>query len=341
MQLIRLVLLPFSWIYGLVVWIRNVLYDLNLLKSSSVEIPCLVIGNLSFGGTGKSPMTMWIIEQMSGSKKVAVLSRGYGRSSQGFREVGLTDDYTKVGDEPLMIKRRFPAAGVFVSEDRVKGLKEIEGLGYEFVVLDDAFQHRRLSPTSSFLLTEYGRPFFKDHYFPAGRLRDSLFSRRRAAAVIVTKCPAKLTSVEIESFLKELKPSKDQSVAFSSVTYKDPISLFQSETLPPGEVVLITGIENPTPFFDYCSLNYKVLKHFKFKDHHTFSQGDIETILKVIGTFENSKVGILTTEKDMVRLLSFETLLSRIPIHYVPIDANFIDGEQEIKSLINQQFESV
>ncbi|MCB0760827.1 MAG: tetraacyldisaccharide 4'-kinase [Flavobacteriales bacterium] len=336
MQLLRLLLFPFSLIYGTAVWLRNVLFDKNILPSRKSPIPTIVIGNLSVGGTGKTPMALWVAQKLGTG--VALLSRGYGRKSKGYLEVLPKSSFEECGDEPVLLSNRLPDHRVFVCEDRVLGTHNISLDAPETgrILLDDAFQHRRLAPDLSILLTTWDHPYSSDWILPTGNLRDNRMSARRANAVVVTKCPSHLPNGAPEQWRRKLNLHSSQVLAFTCLDYQDAQLALDSGKPLSKKVVLVSGIANPKLFEAYCSKHFEVLNHFKFPDHHAFKVSEIEQMLTSIGNFGDCNT-LVTTEKDYVRLKEHFSRLMDINIVYIPIDIRFLWGEEELLDLITRE----
>lgn len=298
-QLLRKIAFPFSLLYALVVHVRNLLYDVGAFRSKSFQTPTICVGNLSVGGTGKTPMVEYLIRTLEGHK-VAVLSRGYKRKSKGFVLADQNSLVTDLGDEPFQIHQKFPEISVAVDADRRNGLTQLEvQVQPEVVLLDDAFQHRRVKPKYSILLTAYGNLFVDDWYLPTGNLRDSKREYRRADIIIVTKCPETLTKAERKTILQKLKPKSHQHVLFSSLAYGNQLKQGQTDNhgfdeIKGRKIALVTGIAFPEPLVKYLQSRELLFEHFEFGDHHDFTSEEI-------ATFKDYEV-ILTTEKDYVRL---------------------------------------
>lgn len=339
---LRLLLWPFSLLYGLVIAIRNFLYDKNIFKSQKFDLPVIVIGNLAVGGTGKSPLTEYLIRLLKDSFKVASLSRGYGRETTGFIYVETTDNFTKVGDEPLQFKTKYPEITVAVCEDRVEGVKKLKN-SHDVIVLDDAFQHRRLTPGLSILLFDYESLFKPRMFLPAGNLRDSFTQRKRADLIIITKTPSSLSEEKKAAAIKRLAINTNQQVLFSSLDYGSPYNVFNaSETNDDlfnqeSDILLVTGIANPKPLLNYLEDKCHNIELVSYPDHHSYTEKDIESIVKKYTALSAKKKFIISTEKDLQRLKSFinTPLLSDLPIWIIPIKAYFNEEDtQQFTSLI-------
>lgn len=320
MKILRWFLLPITILYTVIVWCRNRLYDFGILKSTSYDLPVIVIGNLAVGGTGKSPMTEYVLRLVKDKYRVAVLSRGYGRRTKGFYHVESTSDARDVGDEPLQIKRKFPNNTVAVSENRCIGVEKLKDK-HDAILLDDAFQHRKLTPSFSILLFDYQslqKPILS---LPTGNFRDLLQESRRADVIVVTKSPDTISSQDrfrIETrFLKYTKaPVFFSRIAYQSILNSNQEALDKS-LLQHTTVLLVTGIANPTPLYNYLTPISQQVEHVSYPDHHAFSAADIDRITRTFTAISSLNKVILTTEKDMQRLpLSF---LTEYPVYYIPI----------------------
>lgn len=302
-------LYPFSVLYGLIVFLRNKLFDFGLFKQKSFSIPIISIGNLSLGGTGKTPHTEYLINKYIDSRKIAVVSRGYGRKTKGFRYVKVSDNTTKSGDEPLQIKNKFKDIIVAVCENRGYAIEKIlkDFPQTDLILLDDAYQHRYVKRDLNILLTSYQKPFWKDCVLPCGTLREFNFGFNRADMIIITKCP-KVKNLKIPQYILK-KP-----LFYSEIFFESPILV---SGVFSKKVIVITGIANDKHFIEYIkNENYEIIHHFKFSDHHNFNAKEIENI-----NFEINKspdLMILTTEKDYMRIKSFydppQNNLAYIPI---------------------------
>ncbi|KQC29712.1 tetraacyldisaccharide 4'-kinase [Flagellimonas eckloniae] len=298
-QLLRKIAFPFSLIYALVIFLRNYLYNIGFYRSLSYPTVTICVGNLSVGGTGKTPMIEYLIRLLD-SHSIAVLSRGYKRKSKGFLIAESKSSVEDIGDEPFQIHKKFPKITVAVDADRRNGITQLENLVKpDVVLLDDAFQHRKVKPTYSILLTAYGNLYIDDWYLPTGNLRDSKSEAKRAHMVIVTKCPKLLSEDERTAISKKLKLLSGQKLLFSSLAYnevvkngsKDEIALL---SLKEKKVVLVTGIASPKPLVSHLFDIGLQVTHFEYADHHYFTEKEIQE-------FSGFEI-ILTTEKDFVRL---------------------------------------
>ena len=285
-------LAPISWIYGFVVWLRNLLYDDHILHSTQVSIPTICVGNLAVGGTGKTPMSEYLISLLSSDYKVALLSRGYGRKTKGFRIANEYDTAQTIGDEPMQIHQRFPDIPVAVCADRVKGVKRLQQLfpDLQCVILDDAYQHRSLNCGFYILLTPFDRLYSNDHMLPWGRLRDLPNQSHRANVVVVTKCPPNMQPIERRIVSNSLKLATYQQLFYSSIGY--------AQLALSGTPLLVTGIANPTPMYEYLCQQFPDTELMAYADHHAFSRRDIQQILEKAERYAH----VVTTEKDYMRM---------------------------------------
>lgn len=299
LQLLRKIAFPFSLLYALAVFVRNRLFDIGVFTSKTYATPTLCVGNISVGGTGKTPMTEYLIRMLT-DKRVAILSRGYKRKSKGFVLADAQSSVLDLGDEPYQLHRKFPEVAVAVDADRRNGIEQLEGkCKPDVILLDDAFQHRKVKPTFSILLTAFGQLYVDDWYLPTGNLRDSKREARRADLLVVTKCPSLPTEAERSQILDRLKPLAHQTVLFASLAYSETIKNVEGEELPlqaiaSKKVALVTGIASPKPLVEHLRSKGLVFDHFQFGDHHHFSDSDIQRF--------SAHELILTTEKDFVRL---------------------------------------
>ncbi|HEY8404595.1 MAG TPA: tetraacyldisaccharide 4'-kinase [Flavobacteriales bacterium] len=322
MKKLRLLLYPFSLLYGAVVYLRNRLYDIGVLRSERGALPTLVIGNLATGGTGKTPHAEYFIrELMEMDIRVAILSRGYGRKTKGFIMADDKSTAHTIGDEPYQIHRKFPQLPLAVCEDRLHGIRELKAAtDAQLVLLDDALQHRRLKGDLNILLTTYEQPFWRDWMLPAGNLRDNQREKQRADIILVTKCPQLLTQKEMDDCVRAISPKANQFVFFSTLVYGDPIQLSgrPTDTSEIKEVIGFAGIANYQPFEEHLTKRYTLKKFKSFPDHYIFSHSDIERLASECGKFGVPEAVMVTTEKDAMRLKVMNGLPD-VPVFYVPI----------------------
>lgn len=332
----RWYLFPFSLGYHLITAIRNRIYDWGLKKSTKFRVPIIGVGNLSVGGSGKSPMVMYLAELLSEYTRTGVLSRGYGRKTKGYYVVNYESNYQMVGDEAMQLFQRFKNRFVIgVCENRVLGAKKlIEDMDLGVLILDDSYQHRAIKPGFNILLTDYNDPYFNDFLLPAGDLRESRRGAKRADIVMVTKCPDILTEEKKSFYISKIKPKNNQKVFFSSINYDENIiSKYKTllvRNLEQYEVLLITGIANPSLLLNELSKYTQNVKHLKFRDHHSFTQEDIKKISEEYRKMGDYKI-ILTTEKDYVRLIGYDYFTEKL--FYWPINVE-INNKEEFNQII-------
>lgn len=299
MQLLRKIAFPISLLYGLVVYFRNYLYDVGVFKSKKFATPTICIGNLSVGGTGKTPMTEFLISNLMDAYKLAILSRGYGRKSSGYLLANENSTVEELGDEPYQIYSKYANISVAVDANRVNGITILEDtIKPQVILLDDAFQHRKVNASLNILLTSYTQLYCDDWYLPTGDLRDSKKQAKRAAIVIITKCPKTIAESKIQEIATKLKLKKHQSLVFSYLAYEEKLKGLDGEqeltTAAKQNITLVTGIANPNPFTEHLKSKGLVFNHLKYKDHHFFAEKEIALF--------NTKELVICTEKDYVRL---------------------------------------
>lgn len=345
--ILKYLLFPISILYGIIIWLRNKLYDAGLFSSLSFDaIPVISVGNLSVGGTGKSPHIEYLIRLLSQKFHTATLSRGYGRSSKGFRLADENADARSIGDEPYQFKRKFDNISVAVGEDRVTAIPELlQRKPYlECILLDDAFQHRSVKPGLNILLTEFHKPYTKDYILPLGRLREGRKAAKRADLIIVSKCPSDITEQQRDDMLTSLKAEKDQKVFFSQIEYDEPYGLLDNNISFNKETNAITfsGIANAQPFIHRVQSLVKDVHELQFKDHHYFTKDDIQELYESFKYIKDENKCIFVTEKDATRLLLHEELLRKynLPIVVIPIRISFLfnDGEHFDKHINDYVF---
>lgn len=343
----RHLLLPFSWLYGFAVRLRNKAFDIGWLKQHAFPVPVVVVGNLSAGGTGKSPLVLFLIKAWEQTHRPAVLSRGYGRTTRGFRTVNTGDSASTVGDEPLQYKQYYPDVAVYVCEDRVEGIRRIMHTHPlpDLLLLDDAFQHRYVKPTVSIVVTEWNRPFYKDRLLPAGDLREPASGNRRARFIVVSKCPATMSPEDQALVLKEMHPSPDQQVFFSYIRYREYLpGLYQGgmsiDELSHAHVLLVCGIGNPAPLEGWLKARALSIVLMRFPDHHAYAVSDALRMKRELGAMavkSGEKKLIITTRKDAVRLLPAELKyhLADSSVYVLEMDMAFhADGENRLKEAL-------
>lgn len=341
---IRNYLQPFAWLYGIVVNFRNWLFNRNLLKQQKFNIPVVCVGNITVGGTGKTPHIEYLIRLLSPKFKVAVLSRGYKRKSKGFHIVDTDSKVKFVGDEPLQIKRKFPDVLVVVDKNRVNAIKKIISIEKEerpdVILLDDGFQHRYVQPSLSIVLTDCNRPVFEDKLLPAGLLREPLKGIDRASAVVVTKCNPDMQPIDFRIYTNGLNLYPYQELFFTTFDYDKLIPVFPElqidsvlmNDLRKKHVFLVTGIASPEPLVRKLEhKTYNLYTKF-FSDHHNFTKQDIQSVVDMIDSIDDENKIIITTEKDSVRFRSLTYLPEKIKniIYYLPVRVTFLNNNERI-----------
>lgn len=327
-------LLPFSIIYGAVTGVRNRLYDKGLKPSVAFDVPVIGIGNLSAGGTGKTPMIEYLIRMLGSEYRIATLSRGYGRRSRGFRIAGDKDDALTLGDEPFQFHTKFQEKVVVaVGEERAIAIPRIldQYPDTNIILLDDAFQHRSVRPAFQVLLTDYHRLFVHDFLLPAGRLRESRSGADRADVIVVSKCPPHISDDEMISIQSAIRKYSEKPVFFTGICYRGILPPGGNWPYKPEKVVLVSGIANSKPLEEYIAANFALIRHFDFSDHHIFSPDDVQ---KICDAAAQSGAAVVTTEKDMARLdiAPFES--ASVPLYYLPIEIEFLKSGKEFDAMV-------
>ncbi len=333
MPIIRILLLPFAFLYKMIADIRNLLYDKGILRSTVFDRFVISVGNLTVGGTGKTPFVELLVREMKTKHRLAVLSRGYKRKTRGFRLADDSDDSRTLGDEPFQYFTKFgKEMAVAVGEDRALAIPRI--ISYDkninIIILDDAYQHRSVTPQLNILLNDYHRPFYEDHVMPSGLLRESRKHAKRADMVVVTKCPKGLNKKEIDNIKWRIGSylGKNKSVFFTGINYLQPQKLFGGQDFSEN-VFLFSGIANAVPLENHVKKHYNLQGHRKFPDHYFFTEQDLLGLIKSYNQIESDHKCLLTTEKDMVRLVSMKEsarLLLDYPVFYLPIELYFLEN---------------
>lgn len=326
MVILRFILFPFTLIYDFVTRIRNYCYDFGLFKSVHFDIPIIAVGNLSVGGTGKTPLIEYLIRSLQHKYKIAILSRGYKRKTKGFIFLDHTHTSEDVGDEPLQFFKKFEKINVAVDENRVNGIQKLQQKEpMDIILLDDAFQHRKVKASCYILLTKYEDLYTDDFVLPTGNLRESKNGAKRAHVIIVTKCPLALTSEKKQEVIRKLNVSSEQHVFFSNISYHKKTSgklNIPTEALSDYEILLLTGIANPTPLVSFLKEKGSKVHHLKYSDHHHFTKKEIDAITAKFDALTSKKKILLTTEKDYMRISSKILNLS-----YLEISTTFFDND--------------
>ncbi len=340
MSLLRKILYPFSILYGEITSTRNSFYNKGILKSTKFDIPVIVVGNLSVGGTGKTPQIEYLVRLLQPLYKVAILSRGYKRTTKGFILANKTTTVLEIGDEPMQYHTKFKDVIVAVDADRVHGITELTKLkeAPDVVLLDDAYQHRKVEAGLNILLSSYGNLYVDDAVLPTGNLREKRKGAERAQIIVVTKCPEKLSLDEQFEITKKLKVELHQTVFFSTIKYSKEIvardSVLPVDSLSSYEIVLVTGIANTEPLTVFLDTINCVYHHLKFADHHDFNEKDYQKITAQYKAIPSDKKLILTTEKDYVR-----SFTERANFYYLSIETDFIEHKEDFNKLIKKYVE--
>lgn len=331
----RYLLLPFSLLYGAAIWIRNWLYDKNILKSSAFNFPIICVGNLAVGGTGKTPMVEYLVRLLSNRYKTATLSRGYKRKTEGFAIANASTTALEIGDEPMQFHQKFPDITVAVGEERLVAIPHLlqERPDTELIILDDAFQHREVRAGINIILTEYKNLYTRDLMLPAGDLRDIRRSSKRADIIIVSKCKPGISYAQKASIVAEINPMGNQAVYFTTIIYGKPYHLYSKTAISirhEMEVLLVCGIASPRPLKAYLTEQVHTYEMLRYPDHHIFTSDDLAEIKKQFSRLHSADKIILTTEKDAVRMFKFESELKDFPIYVIPIEHQFLfDAEHD------------
>lgn len=344
----RIFLLPFSLIFSLIVRVRNYLFDTGRLKSHSFNSPVIGIGNLTTGGTGKTPHIEYLVKNFKAEYLIATLSRGYGRKSKGYILAELPNNTRLIGDEPMQYLSKFRNILVAVSEDRVEAIKNLlkREIPPQLILMDDAFQHRRVKPGLNILLLDYDFVFSRDYLLPAGNMREPLSSMRRADIIIISKSPSILAPVERKKIQEYIAILSNKPVFFTFMIYGELTRVFgNQQSMKMGleyyreknfTILLVAGIANPSGLIEYLRRYTDKLEVLLFKDHHEFTKKDIQNLHRTFDSLPNNKI-IITTEKDAMRFKNpdADSALQKLPLFYLPIEVVFHHNEKEFKQLIH------
>ena len=328
----RILLLPFALLYWLGIALRNWLYDKNIFKSSSFGLPLVCVGNLSVGGTGKSPMVEYLVRLLKDRFRVATLSRGYKRKTSGYALAGPDTTALDIGDEPSQFYQKFPDVPVAVGEERLEAIPQLlhDRPDTEVIILDDAFQHRVVRAGLNILLTECSNLFTHDFYLPTGDLRDLKSQYKRAQIIIVTICDAGITMEEKQRIIADIRPLPGQQVFFTTMEYGQIYHILDKTSralTPDTEVLLVSGIANPRSLKNWLEHNCREYHFMQYSDHHIFSIDDLKDIRRKFEAIEAAGKIILTTEKDATRLLKFGAEIKDWPLFVLPVRHGFLFGE--------------
>jgi len=336
---VKKLLLPFSWIYGMITSIRNLLFDVGLLKEAEFSIPLIGIGNLRVGGTGKTPLTIYLAKLLSAEYKVAVLSRGYGRSTKGYVKATKESGARELGDEPALMKRKVPAIQVVVNESRVQGVDRMlaESTPPDCILLDDVMQHRWIKPGLMLMLTAFHDMFYNDFVLPVGMLREPRTGKSRADVIVVSKCPVELTKAQRAEVTTRLQLNARQKAVFSYESYGQACSSDGKALQDNARVALITGLGDASQIEQYVSSKYDLIEHFEFKDHRAYTAEDWQRFATLVKEHDNTV--LLTTEKDYERMVPFlkNEKFAALPIYTLTHEAMFFDQDKDLfdQTIIN------
>lgn len=332
----RFFLFPFTWLYGFITDCRNFCYDNHLFfKVSQFEKPIINIGNLTVGGTGKTPHVEYLIKVLKHRFAIVILSRGYGRKTKGFIVADELATAETIGDEPMQFYHKFhQVLKVTVGEKRAEALTNIFRIfpKTDLVVLDDAFQHRAVNPSLNILLMDYNRPIYEDYVFPVGLLRERRHGAKRADILIVSKCPDDLSVLAQQKISENILPylSPQTPIFFTGIRYGTPQAINENiQGVCHKTVLLVSGIARPEPFEAYCRQNFKVVEHLIYKDHHHFNEKDFSLILETFHNIQDPEKSILMTEKDMVKFQDFLDNKA-ISMFYLPIEIYFLNNSHQL-----------
>lgn len=335
------ILFPLSLIYGLIVYIRNRLYDYKIFKSTHFNFPVISVGNITVGGTGKTPHIEYLVELLKSEFKIATLSRGYKRETTGFIVSTPESTATEIGDEPCQIKQKFPEVTVAVDADRTNGINKLkeQNKDLDVVLLDDAYQHRKVNSGLNILLIDYSRPIDKDFMLPFGNLREQAFEKRRANIILITKSPNDLKPIDRRIMFNKLESFPFQHVFFTTFKYGEILPVFkqsknnsENKDFKDYTVLLITGIANPKPFKEHIKENIsKNIVELEYSDHYNFKESDFKKIKQKFDNINSDKKIIITTEKDAMRLQKFSNIADDLldSFFYIPIRVKFLNNRTD------------
>jgi tetraacyldisaccharide 4'-kinase len=338
MRLFRATLWPFSFLLGSILHFRHFLFSVGIYKSKKAVVPTFVIGNLKVGGTGKTPFAIWLIEKLDDSK-TGFISRGYGRQSKGFQIISSISEVNEIGDEPAVVRNHFQSLIGAVSENRLSGIYQLKQTFPQIqqVVLDDAFQHRKLNPDFSILLTTYNDLYIHDELFPVGGLRDLKKRASAANAIVVTKCPDSLSEAEQQNIRVQLQLSAHQILAFTGIEYEEPVAAF--DQMKPWNKnfrsVCFAGLANPIPFFVEGRNRSLATIEMALNDHHEYTPQDVARIRKEWINFGQENTVLLTTEKDVVKCKNIKEF-EDLPLYFLRMKIKFIAGETALLNAVKE-----
>ena len=351
-NLLKPLLYPASLLYGAIMWLRNKLYDAGLISSIQFSVPVISVGNLSTGGTGKTPHIEYLIRLLEYEYKVATMSRGYKRSTTGFFLAKEGTDARMIGDEPMQFHRKFPEAVVSVCEDRMTGIPRLLGErpDVDVVLLDDAFQHRSVKPGLNILIIDFAKPFYRDFILPFGSLRESRKAYKRADIIIVSKCPPDMQDSLQQEMIRKINPLPHQQVYFSAIAYSPLTDFFSGEVInlpPQASIVMVSGIAKPEPMLHYLRSIAGDVHLLRYPDHHYFTGNNLEEIKQTYQNWEAAHKILVTTEKDAARLAIHRDTLAQwgINIAVLPIQVRLLQHaakfDEQVKSYIIKEKEEM
>ena len=336
----RYLLFPLSFIYGSITSMRNLLFDYGIFKAKIHPIPIICIGNLSVGGTGKTPHTQYLLDLLKNNYKVAVLSRGYGRKTSNLQLVEITSNALEVGDEPLQLKQNNPECLVLVEKNRNKGVQHI--LNHfpktDVILLDDGYQHRWIKAGFNILITPFSSPYYNDYLMPFGKLRESKKGVTRANAVIFSKTPENTNPTLKKGMLERLHLFSNQKAYFSAIEYHKFKCISNNTELEENNsnsITLVSGIANANPLIKYLKEKGYSINHLKYADHHNYTRNDIDTDLAKYNAEKSTIKLILTTEKDATKLKQFLPHFKDVNFYYIPIEVKIEQSEKFKKQILD------
>jgi len=340
-NLLKPLMYPLSILYGAIIWLRNKLYDAGVFSSIQFSVPVISVGNLSTGGTGKTPHIEYLIRLLEYEYRIATMSRGYKRKTTGFYLASENTSAWHIGDEPMQFHYKFPEVAVSVCEDRMTGIPRLlsERPETEIVLLDDAFQHRSVKPGLNILIMDIAKPFYKDYILPFGSLREGRKAYKRANVIVVSKCPPDLSLQQQQEIIGRIGPQPHQQVFFSRIDYGTARMLFSGIPVALTKhvnIVMVSGIAKPEPMAEYLRSKAGDVHLLRYPDHHFFSEVNLEEIKQTFNNWEKENKIVVTTEKDATRLLMHKELLQEwnIPVVVLPIEIGFINGQQDFDRLV-------
>lgn len=338
--MLKIFLMPLALVYRIVISIRNFCYEANIFKQHEFPLPIISVGNITVGGTGKTPHSEYLLRLLKNQFNVAYISRGYKRKTKGFVRATAHSTALEIGDEALQIVRNFPQVPVAVCEKRVKGVERLlaeSEQNFDAIILDDAFQHRSIKPHINMLLIDYNRPIHEDKLLPLGRLRETIQARFRANYIIVTKCPAQMSPIDQRIMRTRLEILPYQNLFFTTMDYGQiqPVShenpIISLERAKSFSCLVFTGIAQPDPLLTFLKSRFSQVEHLGFADHHHFSSKDVGSVLSAFNLISGEKKILVTTEKDLARLSAKPELLQQLEneLYVIPIVVKFLDGNGE------------